>query len=114
MTCYHGVMSRRHLNVLCAAGVPLHLDRTAAPPALEEARAAIAGLARTWRRLSQVERSALHAWLGAFRDDWPRGFSLVAGAPGRQLLTHLNQSCEDWNRYIKLRRLAREALASWV
>src|SRR5437660_687800 len=62
--------------------------------------------------LSEVQGVVLLAWLSAFHDCWPSRFEEELGPTGAALREALGRRSFDPNRYIKLRRIAAENLAT--
>ncbi len=54
----------------------------------------------------------LLSWLRAFESHWPERFDAELGDAGRNLIAQLESRSPDPNRYLKLRRIALENLAS--
>jgi hypothetical protein len=100
-------------EVLVRAGVPLgspsgqrpELDDVSAVAAA--VRAAVADTGSSAR-----QRVSLLAWLSAWSSDWPTSFAGVFGADADGLLARAAAGIDDHERYLKLRRLARDKLAS--
>lgn len=94
-------------QVLRDAGVPLALPQSGHRPSALEIRDAVRAVIAT--PLDAREREALASWLLAWRHGWPTSFAAL-----------LDAGVEDWaraqltdpNRYLKLRRIAMERLAS--
>jgi hypothetical protein len=61
-------------------------------------------------RARSLRRSA-NAWLGALRRHWPDAFARVLGPDGDASIARCTSGALDWNRYLKLRRIATENLA---
>lgn len=89
------------------------------PPIARDPEAvSLHGARETVRRLAEAPefppaglREPLLAWLSAFRHHWPDTWKRELGAPGVDLLERLSAAPYDANRYLKLRRIAIEALA---
>jgi len=99
--------------ILCRAGVP-EAGHERGPVPAESLTAAIRDVSADPASLDDVQRDALHAWLGAFRDHWPRAFREIGGPPARDLLRAFDRGPVDRNRYLKLRRIALAHLAEVV
>ncbi len=99
------------LETLMAAGVPLGGPR-AASVVIPDGRELLAALDAGEARLDVDERVALAAWLAAFAHHWPSRFAAVLGPEGAARLAALRRGVVDRNRYLKLRRIAIENLAS--
>lgn len=100
-------------KALEALGLPTGAIR-ARPAALDPvlARAAVARCADPRAELPADVREPLLAWLRAWQHHWPASFDEVLGEAGRAALARLDVPGLDANRYLKLRRIAIENLAS--
>lgn len=100
----------REWEILIGAGLP------DGPPRPVSGPLAVGPLRDAMRSLVVVlpeprEREILAAWLGAFRDHWPRAFAEVLGPEGEGALARLLAQPIDGDRYLKLRRIAIENLS---
>lgn len=98
-------------ETLMAAGVPLGGPR-AASVVIGDGRELEAALDAAEARLDADERVAVAAWLAAFAHHWPARFEAVFGPAGHVRLAASRRAVIDRNRYLKLRRIAIENLAS--
>jgi len=91
-------------------GLPLAVDRNGATPTVNEladaTRAAVAG------NPTGRDGEALAAFIFAWHHHWPRVFQAMFEGDGPRLLTWAEQQFSDDGRYVKLRRIAIENLAS--
>jgi len=62
--------------------------------------------------LEDARVAPLLAWLRAWQHHWGDHFEQTLGAEGSTLVRRLQQRLDDPNRYLKLRRIAIENLAS--
>lgn len=106
---------RAHWKVLVEAGVP-HGAIRPPPTCLNEAqvRTAVRKIFSQVDALERRERDALHAWLRGFKRHWQKGFERILGDDGDRLLAKLEEDSPEDNRYLKLKRIAVENLASLV
>ena len=81
-------------------------------PPLEGVRDAIGQLAVAHGRIPASTVEPLLSWLRAFESHWPKRFDAELGSGGRTLIAQLETRSQDPNRYLKLRRIALENLAS--
>ena len=97
-------------QTLRAGGVPLATEAAAALPSqvdlAESARAAIA------TSPSGRDAEALAAWLFAWAHHWPSSFAASFAADHDEVLAWASRAAIDDNRYLKLRRIAIENLAT--
>ncbi len=61
--------------------------------------------------VSERERVAVVAWLGAWASGWPSSFAATFGEEGGLLLVRARRDV-DADRYLKLRRIAKARLAT--
>jgi hypothetical protein len=100
-------------EVLVRAGVPLGSPSARRPELDDSSRVAAAvRAALVDPRASARQRVSLLAWLSAWASDWPTSFAGVFGADTEQVLAQAAEGIDDRERYLKLRRLARDKLAS--
>jgi hypothetical protein len=96
-------------QILRDGGLPLAIERTGAPAAVNElawaTRAAVAD------NPAGRDGEALAAFVFAWHHHWPRVFQGVFGDAGSGLLAWAGQQFSDDGRYLKLRRIAIENLA---
>jgi hypothetical protein len=88
-----GAIRPREHGPLDAERLRAALRQLADGPALEDGRA-----------------EPLLAWLQAWRHHWPQRYRAILGPSAEELRTRLEQRPVDPNRYLKLRRIAIEAL----
>ena len=117
LACAHGARLERMeeaWNVLCACGLPDGAIRPASSSPNDAVLRALAEVATHLGALSRRDREVLFAWLCAFRQHWPTAFRTVLGATGEHVLGALESESTlfDSNRYLKLRRIAIENLAT--
>lgn len=77
----------------------------------EGVRQAIHDLARGLEAIEPRQVEPLLAWLRGWRHHWPGSFAATAGSEGEALIAQLEARGPDWNRYLKLRRIALENLS---
>lgn len=100
-------------ETLALAGLPIGAVRApGVRVCAEDLRAALIEIARAPDALEPARRDALAAWLAALEHHWPSRFQQVAGDVGRPLREALGRTPSDPNRFLKLRRIAIENLAS--
>jgi len=94
-------------QILCDAGVPLAVARSGRRPTADE----LAGAARSAIAQAPTGRDAeaLAAFLFAWQHHWPDSFG---GRLGDAELAWAAHQLPDDNRYLKLRRIAIERLAT--
>jgi hypothetical protein len=96
-------------QTLRAGGVPLAIEPAVAVPSpailAAMARAAIA-------TASGRDAEALAAWIFAWAHHWPSSFAASFAADHDQVLAWAARAAIDDNRYLKLRRIALENLAT--
>lgn len=102
-------------SVLERSGMPDGVPRGTGALAFDAAdvRIALAQLARGDSTIPEGAHEALLAWLGALRHHWPERYDEIAGAAGIALEGRL-QPTANADRYLKLRRIAIENLASLI
>jgi hypothetical protein len=61
-------------------------------------------------RLAPRQRVSLVAWLRAWASSFPTSFHRAFGAEAAEVLARAAEGVEDADRYLKLRRIAREKL----
>lgn len=91
-------------------GLPLAADRSGASPTVNEL--ADATQAAVAEEPTGRDGEALAAFVFAWHHHWPRVFQAVFEDGGASLLTWAEQQFSDDGRYVKLRRIAIENLAS--
>ena len=98
-------------KTLEAAGLPMGAPRPS-PSAIDfpAVRRALSELDPG--ALDDVRRTALAAWLEAWKRHWPSRFERELGETGEALRRKLRDGLQDENRYLKLRRIAVENLSS--
>lgn len=100
--------------MLMRCGLPLGPPRPG-PQQLPDAaviRAAVESIAGSPDALPARAREPLLAWLRAWRRHWPTRYRRVLGSAGDELADRLGARPDvDWNRYLKMRRIAAENLA---
>lgn len=104
-------------EALCAWGVPGQAARARPARAWEGAsvRALFAAAhASRFEGFDQTMRECLLAWLRGFRHHWPDRFEATLGSEGDAAIAALDDAAVDPGRYLKLRRIAIENLASIV
>ena len=100
-------------EVLVRAGVPLGSPSGERPELGDlSAVAAAVRAALDDAESSARQRVSLLAWLSAWSSDWPTSFASAFGADAHGLLARAAAGIDDSDRYLKLRRLARDKLAS--
>jgi hypothetical protein len=100
-------------EVLERAGVPLGAP-SAERPELGDMKV-VAGAVRAVlaaRRSSARQRVSLLAWLSAWASEWPTSFRGAFGEDAAEVLATAGEGVDDRDRYLKLRRLSRDKLAS--
>jgi hypothetical protein len=97
-------------QILRNGGLPLAMPVSGPPPRDEE----IAAVARQAIASAPVGRDAdaLAAWLLAWGDHWPSSFRRCFGTDEPRVLAWARSHAWPPDRYIKLRRIALENLAS--
>lgn len=99
-------------QILRDGGLPLSLPRSGSTPSVEElgdaARAAIAASP------GGREADALAAFLLAWAQHWPTSFRAAHGEDAASVAAWASAHTTDENRYLKLRRIALENLATVV
>jgi len=100
-------------EILERAGVPLGAPSTERPELGDlEAVAAAVRAALASRESSARQRVSLLAWLSAWASEWPTSFRDAFGVDAAEVLALAAEGIDDRDRYLKLRRLSREKLAS--
>ena len=64
--------------------------------------------------LTERERVSLLAWLRAWASEWPRSFESTFGPEGPVLIARAADGEWDLGKYLKLRRVARDGLATVI
>lgn len=99
-------------QILRDGGLPLSLPRTGRAPTVQElgeaTRAAIATSPRG------RDADALAAFVLAWAQHWPTSFRAAHGDDAPAVVAWASAHTSDENRYLKLRRIALENLASVV
>lgn len=102
-------------ETLIDAGLPDGAIRRKPCPPLRTERVlqALARISSDLDGMGAREREPLAAWLRAWQHHWPTQFRQLLGPIGEQCLRQLQDGAPpDPNRYLKLRRIAVENLAS--
>jgi hypothetical protein len=98
-------------NTLCGYGLPDGPPRPA-PRSIDFTRVRDALATLDPLQLDSARQAMLFGWLDAWRHHWPSRFSDELGELGERLHSALAAQPVDRNRYLKLRRIAAENLAS--
>jgi hypothetical protein len=99
-------------NALAEAGLPLQAADRRRPGSIDWARVrSQVGFAVIDAQADAWLREPLLAWLRGFRQHWPDAFGVRLGETGESAIARLEACQVDWNRYLKLRRIAIENLS---
>ena len=100
-------------SALVRAGVPCAEGTPTSAPDVRDVAGIVASTERVVRdldRLDERRRVSLLAWLSAWQSAFAPSFERAFGSRGPILVATVRATVEDADRYLKLRRIAREKL----